>query len=49
MSWKNCVVKIEFSKISSIISEWIDTILHMQTIPNQWITIKAKDTKSSFL
>ena len=45
MCWKNCVVKIEFRKIRSIMSKCIHQIFHMQTIPNQWIKRKVKDTK----
>ena len=45
MSLENCVMKIEFRKISSIMSKWIDTIFHIQTTPDQWIRRKVKDTK----
>jgi len=38
--WKNCVMKIEFRKIRSIMSVWIDEIFHIQTISNQWIRKK---------
>ena len=45
MYWKNCVMKIEFRKISSIMSKWIDTIFPIQTTLNQWIRRKVKNTK----
>ncbi|RKU25044.1 hypothetical protein C6497_16860 [Candidatus Poribacteria bacterium] len=39
------VMKLKFRKIRSIMAVWIDRILHIQTIQNQWMRRKVKDTK----